>query len=697
MLPVQSQDKGRWIADRARRLFGRGASDERRPPAALPRLGRKRYVDLLLVTAILSAFVGSVFFVSDTTRRLLDKDATWMAEAWAMAMTEQLASDGGLLTDGRPDPMELRTITGAMAGDVFRLKMFDRQGRLTYVSDEGIAAPTDASLYEHNPDIAHHVLAGKTFVVAADGRAKPNRPDDYAEAYVPVFVDGEMRGVMEVYIDQTAKRALFETRLRSIHWLVVALGLIALGHAGYTAWLIRRRERSDAQARHLAHHDVLTGLPNRASFQQRLRRMLRQRRSGDGTAAVLMIDLDGFKAVNDTLGHDAGDAVLTRFALDIGEHIRQGDTLARLGGDEFAVIQTGVTTTDEAQTLACRIEDATRAIREVEGIPVTLSASVGIALAPSHAQTPEDLLKCADIALYRAKALGKDRHVVFAPGMYEELRLRNALRTRLRNAVEADDFVLQFQPLHDSRNDRICSFEALVRLRGDDGELISPVLFIPLAEEMDLTGKLGRWVLNEACRVAAGWPADVRISVNLSPQQFDGDIVSDVSRALETSGLAPERLELEITEGLFIGDPEHVQAELHKLRALGPRIVMDDFGTGYSSLSYLWMFPFDKLKVDRSCFLSLGEDETVAEVLRTIGAMSRAMKLSVTAEGIETDAQRTFARDAGYDELQGFLYGRPMYEEDANLHLLKFAAEAMRAARGRASDAAEEPPSVQAA
>ncbi len=241
-----------------------------------------------------------------------------------------------------------------------------------------------------------------------------------------------------------------------------------------------------------------------------------------------------------------------------------------------------------------------------------------------------------------------------------ELKTRNTLRVMLRHALETDAFELHYQPIHEAESGALLGFEALLRLHDGDGGMISPAKFIPIAEDMGLTPRLGQWVLNEACRTASQWPADLSIAVNLSVQQFREDLVTVVESALALSGLAASRLELEITELLFIAEPDSVTEQLHRLKALGVRVVMDDFGTGYSSLSYLWKFPFDKLKVDRSCFMSLDQSENVGEVLRTISAMSGAMNLRVVAEGIETEVQRAFACQAGYDELQGFLCGRPM-------------------------------------
>lgn len=258
--------------------------------------------------------------------------------------------------------------------------------------------------------------------------------------------------------------------------------------------------------------------------------------------------------------------------------------------------------------------------------------------------------------------------------MDEELRLRNKLRMTLRRAVERKEIIIHYQPLHQAQDAQLCSFEALTRLQDENGDFISPEIFIPVAEQMGLIPELGEFVLNEACKTAAQWPEHLRISVNFSPLQFKENVFAVVKKALDDSGLAPCRLEVEITEGLFIDDPENVERQLLMIKDLGVRVVMDDFGTGYSSLSYLWRFPFDKLKVDRSCFQSLG-DANVIEVLETISAMSKSMNLCITAEGIETTPQRDFAVKAGYDELQGFLFSKAMPASELAHYMLKQSLE----------------------
>ncbi|WP_420394305.1 putative bifunctional diguanylate cyclase/phosphodiesterase [Acuticoccus sp.] len=482
----------------------------------------------------------------------------------------------------------------------------------------------------------------------------------FARVLSPLVQDVRQIGRLDMTLDATDTYRVLRTQARDAIIAGALLLVVAAVNTALTAYLLTRQRRSTERIVHLAHHDPLTGLANRNRFQATLERAIAGTRRADGLLALHMVDLDGFKAVNDSLGHDAGDELLKVVAARITDCVREGDLVARLGGDEFAVIQREVSEPSAAMALAARMNASIRAVRELNDVPVSITLSIGVALAPEHTDVASELQKSADAALYRAKRNGRNQHVLFEDGMDCELKTRNTMRVMIRRALELDGFELHYQPQHEAKTGRLIGFEALLRLRDGDGGHIPPARFIPVAEDMGLTPAIGQWVLGEACATAARWTEPLSVSVNLSAQQFCEDLVAVVADALERSGLDPRRLELEITESLFISDPEAVEMQLRRLRALGTRIVMDDFGTGYSSLSYLWKFPFDKLKVDRSCFRSLSESERVAEVLRTISAMSGAMNLRVVAEGIETEAQRTFARDSGYDELQGFLCGRPM-------------------------------------
>jgi diguanylate cyclase (GGDEF)-like protein len=353
----------------------------------------------------------------------------------------------------------------------------------------------------------------------------------------------------------------------------------------------------------MAHHDALTGLPNRVMFREHLERTLPRVKRGD-SLALLSLDLDGFKAVNDTLGHPAGDDLLRQVASVLRRTVRETDLVARLGGDEFAIIQVGAEGPEELVVLAERLVEALRAPFEVLGRRAEIGTSIGIAPASADTMSADELLRSADVALYRAKATGRGRWCFFEPGMDDEIHARRTLEMDLRQAVREGQLELHYQPLMEARSRSLSGFEALLRWTHPQRGVVSPAVFIPLAEETGLIREIGAWVLHRACAMAATWPAHIRIAVNLSPVQLlGGRLVEEVVEALRVSGLAAARLELEITESVLLQDSDQTLKILHQLHALGTHISMDDFGTGYSSLSYLRRFPFDKIKIDQSFIL----------------------------------------------------------------------------------------------
>jgi predicted signal transduction protein with EAL and GGDEF domain len=387
-----------------------------------------------------------------------------------------------------------------------------------------------------------------------------------------------------------------------------------------------------------------------------------------------------------------GDDLLRAAAGRLRAAARTGDLLGRLGGDEFVVAQRGVGGAKGAEALAGDIVKKVSQPYTLGGHDVATSASIGVALAPQDGADSAALLRCADLALYTAKASGRRCFRLFDPEMDDELKERRRIERAIREATAAESFELHFQPLVDTATDALVGFEALLRLPKGDGEAISPAVFVPIAEEMGLISRIGAWVVRRACTVAATWPEYLTVSVNLSPAQFDdAGIVEVVRAALEESGLEPRRLELEITEGLLLNDTELVIGQLRDLKALGVSIAMDDFGTGYSSLSYLWRFPFDKIKIDRSFMRASQEDgQNVSDILRTIIALGHSLDMQVTTEGVETRNQAELLRDLECDYTQGYHFGRPMHALDA-------AARILRDLRRRSAMAEEEPTPQQSA
>jgi diguanylate cyclase (GGDEF)-like protein len=416
----------------------------------------------------------------------------------------------------------------------------------------------------------------------------------------------------------------------------------------------------------------MTRLCNRGYLNERLAEALTRSVAIGSQLAVHYIDLDHFKEVNDSLGHQAGDTLIKLMAERLRASTRADDIVARLGGDEFVVIQIDIVDDSEVVGLANRLLRTMSQPFVVNGHDVATTASVGIALSPRDGVDPERLLKSADLALYKSKSDGRSCFRFFAPEMDAELQARLKLERTIRDAVKNESFELNFQPLIDLPSGRLTGFEALLRLRDADGNDIPPATIIPMAEDMGLIGKVGTWVIRSACRAAAQWPEHLTVAVNLSPAQFyAGSVCGVVSAALAEAGLEPSRLELEITEVLLLRDTDAILAELGRLKALGVAVVMDDFGTGYSSLSYLWRFPFDKIKIDRAFMQTVNaKDESVQTIIKTIVGLGHSLHMRVTVEGIEDGQQAEFVRDAACDEVQGFYFGRPLTQADLPARIL---------------------------
>lgn len=434
------------------------------------------------------------------------------------------------------------------------------------------------------------------------------------------------------------------------------------GHQAVLVAVVDVTERKQAEARiaYLAKHDALTNLPNRLLFHEGLRDALARLGKTDRSLAIHCIDLDHFKSVNDTLGHPIGDQLLRAVAERL-KHVAGGKGLvARLGGDEFAVIQNDLSHPNEANDLATTLIGALSSHYDIQGHEVVIGASIGIALAPNDGDTPDTLLRNADMALYRAKAEGRGAAHFFEPEMDRRVQARRLLELDLRKAFTTGEFEVHYQPLINLSDNQISGFEALLRWDHPTRGMVPPSEFIPLAEEIGLIGPMGEWVLRQACTEAVRWPKDLRIAVNLSPVQFRGrGIVQAVMTALAYSRLAPERLELEVTESVLLADTEANLATLHKLREVGVRISMDDFGTGYSSLSYLRSFPFDKIKIDRSFVSDLTQRPDCMAIIQAVIGLGASLGIATTAEGVETRDQLECLRSEGCTEAQGFLFSRP--------------------------------------
>jgi diguanylate cyclase (GGDEF)-like protein len=433
---------------------------------------------------------------------------------------------------------------------------------------------------------------------------------------------------------------------------------------------VTERRSAERQIAHLAHYDALTGLPNRMLFRERLERELERIKRGE-QLAMLYIDIDEFKSVNDSLGHPVGDELLKAVACRLRSCVRETDFVARLGGDEFAIVQTGIGQPSDVMELVKRIYDTIREPYECLGHHVTTDASIGIALAPHDGSDLDQLLKSADLAMYGAKADGRRTYRFFEAEMDARVKARRTLELDMRQAIVDGAFEIHYQPVVNLRRNEIVGCEALLRWRHPVRGMISPADFIPIAEETGLICEIGDWVLATACAEAMNWPPNIRLAVNVSPVQFRSHAFSlKVANTLATTGLAASRLELEITEAVLIRDDDAALTLLQHLRNIGVRIALDDFGTGYSSLSYLRRFPFDKIKIDR-CFVDgIEEADGSSAIVQAVINIANAQNMTTTAEGIETEPQREMLRDLGCTEMQGFLFSRPLPVEHIRTLLL---------------------------
>ncbi|MDO9412034.1 MAG: EAL domain-containing protein [Pseudolabrys sp.] len=531
------------------------------------------------------------------------------------------------------------------------LCMFDKNGRVT-LSNENYARMTGLK----NSQILGRSLLSLLQEREASGHFLSDPMMQFED-----IMTSMRRGEMDSRNVEVGKRTLrvVEVPMQEGGWIAT--------FEDVTEWLIAQERMS-----HMAHHDALTDLANRTQLIEKLDASLSAIADTGNNMALHFIDLDRFKSVNDTFGHDGGDFLLKTVAERLRAATRPRDIVARLGGDEFVVVQTNVKSKEAAEKFAQRLSYSILSPIDWNGQTIAASISVGVALAPADAETSEQLLKCADLAMYKAKGDGRNRIRFFEEAMDTELQTRTHVERILRAAIENEEFDVHYQPIVAVADKRILGFEALVRMRGEDGVLIAPLEFIPLAEELRLIDKIGACVLREACRTAASWPEDVKVAVNLSPSQFTaGDIGEIVDGALRASGLAPSRLELEITESLLLDEETSTMAQLKALKAMGVAIVMDDFGTGYSSLSYLWKFPFDKIKIDRSFMEGFNGFGSNAEtVIKTILALGRELRMRVTVEGIENASQADFLKDAEGDQAQGYFFGPPMPASEIAASLL---------------------------
>ncbi|QOZ26491.1 EAL domain-containing protein [Bradyrhizobium sp. CCBAU 51753] len=535
------------------------------------------------------------------------------------------------------------------------LLLFDASGRLVicnqqYIEMFGIS-PEIARPGCHLRELVLHRQATGTFVGDVDDYCARFTSPDNAEVQDLVIATPDGRNIRLIY-----KRS---------------------PDGGWATTLedVTEGRRAQAKIEYLAHYDALTNLPNRMLFQRHAEGLLLEPAARE--FAILYIDIDEFKRINDTLGHLVGDEFLRSVAEKLRRSVGPNDFIARLGGDEFAIVQHDIASDDDVNGLVARIYQSLRAAFDCHGHRLSGDASIGIAIAPRHGADLFGLLKCADLAMYAAKAAGRRTYRFFDPAMEAQANLRRELEADLRTALAEGGFELHYQPLVDLRSDEVTGCEALLRWRHPVRGMISPAEFVPVAEETGLIEDIGQWVLRTACIEAAAWPAHVRVAVNVSPVQFKSETLSlKVASALAESGLDPRRLELEITEAVLIADDDAALVTLGQLRALGVHIALDDFGTGYSSLQYLQRFPFDKIKIDRSFVKEVTRNSGSASIIRAVVSIAADRNMITTAEGVETDQQRDTVQMLGCTQMQGYLFSRPVPARDVRTLLATDSVEA---------------------
>lgn len=549
---------------------------------------------------------------------------------------------------------------------LFRFKLFDPRGSLLLVSDSVGTPPRPEDISTAETLRARQAAESGQDIVQLKAGDGQHLPTVYSETFVPVRHGNTTIGVISVFLDQTE---MANATGSSFGRAAALAGTTMTLTFALVAGMMRRQSRQERRARdrasYLAEHDVLTGAVNRTRFGQMLQHTCQ---SAPGQpVAVLCVDLDGFSSVNELHGSGVGDEVLRRVARRLRGVLRGADLLARLAGDRFAVLQCEASDSAAVCALAQRIVDNLAQPHALGGAVgnVTVTASVGTALQGADAPGADALLQHAELALQRAKAAGRSTWSFYDPALDQAQQERRMLAQDLSDAILSGSLRLHFQPLYAAASGELTGYEALARWPHPSRGFVPPVEFIAIAEETGQIEALGRWVMDSACREAATWPGELTVAVNLSAAQFKrGDaVVHEAQQALASTGLAPHRLELEITESLLMNHTEQVLCTLRDLHALGVQIAMDDFGTGFSSLAYLWRFPFDKLKIDRAFTQGLGTDGKVDAIVRSIVTMAHSLDMRVNAEGVETVAQREALSRLGCDELQGYLMGRPQPAE----------------------------------
>jgi diguanylate cyclase (GGDEF)-like protein len=629
-----------------------------------------------LVAATIVVGVGAYFVGLAAITDMQRSHAEYVARSFAGHLLDMVPDLNGLI-EGRRSPEVAAAMIGAVKpiGTIVYFEVFDQNGVLRANSSFSRREFAITPELQTRGPVAASVLATNRIQFQLKQGDGASRPRYYSDIVIPLVDGTRTIGVLSVLSDETETWPALFDQFRSVLLQVGALILAAFG-IPLILYLQKHGQlaRAATRLRQSTQYDELTGCLNRATFTRIMQDLIGGAGERGLSVAVHFVDLDRFNDVNESFGHEAGDEILKATAQRLRKLMGTRERIARLGADEFAICQPYYVNSPQVVTdLANDIVRTVAKPFELGNRKVQIGASAGYAYHPRDGKTVADLMRAADIAVHKAKENARGKAVAFDPAMETERLRRQSIEARMREALVENGFDIHFQPLYEIATERLRGFEALLRLDSHDGTPISPAEFIPIAEEVGLIADIGLWVLRESCRLAKQWPDELTVSVNLSPAQFGAANIADhVRQVLDWSGLAPRRLELEVTESLLITDPDNVLRDLRAIKALGVSVALDDFGTGYSSLGYLWRFPFDKLKVDKSFMIDLAtEGSKSREILATIIALGKVLDLKVTAEGVETEQQAAVLRELNCDLVQGYLYGRPMRATDVAAVLLR--------------------------
>ncbi len=625
---------------------------------------RTRYVAAALIVCLLGLLaVSGIQLVRDNTNSFLRSNANHAAASWSEFIAASTPDFNDILQGAEPKPSTLRNLrNAASASKVYAFKVFDTAGRLVLEVDRR-AVPVSGSPFPRK-----NTPAG----VNAGQIGRPSLELTWVSA--PIVLNRQNVGHINLLLDQSGLRAAFVSAFTNAG--AVSLALITLTLV--TALLVHLQQSREARARlkEIQERDVLTNLPSRSAFFQAIDNALDNQNSGKHVMAIMIADLDRFMEINETFGTEVGDYVLCSIAMRLEAIAGRNSIVARLGGDNFGILLPELESKEDAATIGRDILSALNDPVSHGNNNIKLKSTLGVSMAPADGTDRPALTRRADLARFAAKEDGGNQLRFYDASTEAHYEGQRKTERTVQRACDSQSFRLHYQPLYSLRTGRLKSFEALIRLPDGKGGMISPAEFIPAAERTRKINEIGQWALHEACAAAATWPEELTIAVNLSPIQFNtGDLLDHVRSALNASGLAAKRLELEVTEGLMLEDSEEIRDQLAQLQELGIKIVLDDFGSGYSSLNYLWRFPFDKIKIDQSFIRGMAHNAQAKGILKTIVNLGRTMNLQITAEGVETLEQARFLRQIDCDLVQGYLFGRPLPVTDvAGLVLSDFRA-----------------------